>query len=630
MLNVMRKHAGSWMIKIILFAIVIVFSFWGVGSFRSRQASKVATVNDEIIGVTEYQRAYNNLIEQYRRQFGSSLNDGMLEMLRIKQQTLEQLINRTILLQEAKKLGLRVSDEEVADSIVRLPVFQSNGTFDNRRYRALLSQIHLTPEEFEADQKNALLSEKLSRIITGAAKVSAVEAREWYDWRDTTVNVDYVLFRPNDYTDITPSAEAVADYFEAQKENYKTDPLVKARYVVFDPDAYKKQVSVTEDEIADYYDTHIDEFKNEKKVEARHILIKVDPNADQATDQEAKARAEAVAQKARSGEDFAKLAEAFSEGPTKSQGGYLGKFTQAQMVKPFADKAFSMAAGEISDPVKTQFGWHVIKVESVEPAATQTLEQARAQIVKTLTDTKAKTLAYDNAEQFYENTFGKEDLVKNAKTFDLVVLETGAFSRRGPEALGRDREAFAKIAFGLGVDEISDIQEIGGRYYLIQTTETIAARIPELETVNARVTADLKKKMQSDKALESATAMAVEIEGGKAFADSAAGRNLTVNQTGLFKRDASIPGIGSDPAFTQAAFALTPDNATGTEPIEGHAGVYLLHLAERKAPPSDGFDNEKEKISDLLLRQKQQTVLQDWMTARRAESQVTVEKGYTE
>jgi len=214
MLNVMRKHAGSWMIKVILFAIVIVFVFWGVGSFRSQEAAKVATVNDETITTTDYRRAYNNLIDQYRQRFGSSLNDGMIEMLQIKKQALDQLIDRTLLLQEARKLDLRVSDAEVSDAIVNFPVFQTNGSFDSRRYRSILTQIHLTPEEFEAEQKNSLLGEKLTRIIVGAAKVSPMETRLWYDWQHTSANVDYVRFDPASYTDVAPSADETAAYFE--------------------------------------------------------------------------------------------------------------------------------------------------------------------------------------------------------------------------------------------------------------------------------------------------------------------------------------------------------------------------------------------------------------------------------
>lgn len=630
MLNVMRKHASSWMIKVVLFAIVIVFVFWGVGSFKSRNASKVATVNDEVITVTEYRRAYNNLLDQFRQRFGSSLDDGMIEMLQVKKQALDQLIDRRILLQEAKKLDLRVSDAEVAESVMKMPVFHSNGSFDNRRYRSILAQVHLTPEEFESDQKNVLLGEKLTRVVMGAAKVSEAEARQWYDWQNASANVDYVLFEPAGYKEINPSSEEVAAYFGAHKDRYRTDPMVKARYVVFDPDAYKSQVTVEQDEIADYYDSNTAEFKTEKTVEARHILIKLDPDADEEADRDAKTRAEAVTKMAKSGQDFAELAKTHSEGPTKDRGGYLGKFQQSQMVKPFADKAFSMAAGEISEPVKTQFGWHIIKVESVEEASTKTLEQSKQQIVATLTDRKARNLAYDKAEQFYEGCFEKEDLVNNAKTSNLAVMETGPFSRKGPDALGKDKGAFAKAAFSLQADETSDVQDIGGRYYLVQLTETIDATVPPLETVEASVKADLISKMQQDKAKEEAEAMASDLTAGKAFEESAGVRGVTVKHTGLFTRNAPVPDIGSDPKFTEAAFQLTSTGSTSSQPVRGTAGFYLLRLAGRKAPGADGFETEKDDITSMLLQQKQRSVIQEWIQARKTASKITIEKEYLE
>ena len=630
MLNVMRKHAGSWMIKVILFAIVIVFVFWGVGSFRSREASKVATVNDEIITLSDYRRAYNNLIDQYRQRFGSSLNDGMIEMLNIKNQALNQLIDRTILLQEAKKLDLRVSDAEVAESVMNTPVFQTNGTFDNRRYRSILSQVHLTPEEFEAEQKNVLLGEKLTRVVMGAAKVSEAEARLWFDWQNASVNIDYVLFEAGRHSDIAPSAEEIAAYFEAQKENYKTDPMVKARYVVFDPEAYKSQVVVDDDEIADYYDSNMDEFKTEKMVEARHILIKLDPNADEAADLAAKVRAEEIAQKATEGQDFAELANTYSEGPTKDRGGYLGKFQQSQMVKPFADKAFSMTAGEISEPVKTQFGWHVIKVESVEEASTRTMEQSKEQIISTLTGRKSRNLAYDKAEQFYEGCYEKDDLINNAKTFQMAVLETGSFSRGGPEPLGNAKGEFANAAFALKVDEISDIKDIQGQYYLIQLTETIDAAVPPLDAVKDRVQVDLTKKMQTDRSMEEAEKMAADLLAGKSFEEAAGNRGVTIKQTGLFKRNAAIPDIGSDSKITEAAFGLSSAASTTEEPIKGNAGYYLLRLAERKAPEADSFESEKDAIRSTLLQQKQRTMLQDWVDARKTDSQINIEKEFME
>ena len=630
MLNVMRKHAGSWMIKVILFAIVIVFVFWGVGSFKNRQASKVATVNGEQISVSDFQRTYNNMIEQYRQRFGSSLNDGMIKMLQLKKQAVDQLVNRAILLQEADKLGLKVSNAEVAESIMQIPVFQNNGAFDNHRYIQILSQLHLTPEEFEVEQKDNLLGQKLTRVIVGAAKVSEAEAREWYDWKNASVNISYALFDPNRYTDITPSDEQINDYFEKNKDAYKTDPMVKVRYVVFDPMNYMDQVTAEEDEISDYYDAHEDEFKTEKTVEARHILIKVAPDADEKTDQEARAKAEEIVKLAKAGQDFAELAKTHSEGPSKDSGGYLGKFTKSQMVKPFADKAFSMAAGEIGDPVKTQFGWHVIKVESIEEASTKTLEQSRETIAKAIKERKSKNLAYDKAEQFYEGTFEKDDLVKNAKLFGRPVLEAGPFNRKGPEEISRGRGQFANAAFNLNVDETSDIQDINGCYYIVQPTESIAATIPPIEDVREKVTQDLTKKLQEDKANQEADAMAADLKSGRSFEEVAADHGVTVKRTGPFKRDGSIPEIGSDPAIGKAAFQLTAQNSSDSQAVKGNKGYYLLHLIERIPPTGDDYENEKEQIQSMLLAQKQNTVMMDWMEMKKANGQIAIEEFYLE
>jgi peptidyl-prolyl cis-trans isomerase D len=374
----------------------------------------------------------------------------------------------------------------------------------------------------------------------------------------------------------------------------------------------------------------MEEFETQKTVEARHILIKLDPQADDAADQAAKAKAEEIAQMAKAGQDFAELAKKHSQGPTKDRGGYLGKFNQSQMVKPFSDQAFSMAAGEISDPVKTQFGWHVIKVESVEEAETKTLEQSRDTIIRTIKETKSKTLAYDKAEQFYDTTFEKEDLVNNAKMFEKPILEAGPFSRRGPDALKRSRGQFANAAFSLNVDEISNIQDIDDRYYIIQPTETIDATIPPLEDVRDRVTKDLTKKMQADKANKDAEAMAADLKSDQPFDDVARARGAAVKQTGLFKREAAIPEIGSDPAFSQAAFKLSSTSSTISEPVKGNAGYYLLHLLERKSPDDDGYKTEKDDIQQMLLQEKQRTVLQDWMDSRKAGSQITIEESYLE
>ena len=261
MLRLMRKQAGSWVIKILLGAIVIVFIFWGVGSFRSQRGGRVALVNGDQITLDEYREAYNNLIEQLRRRFGGNLDEDMLKQLQVKRQALNQLIDNKLLVQEAKRLKFRVSKKELADAILNITAFQRAGTFDSRLYRDVLDRLKMTPEAFEEAQKNAMLIDKLRTLITSSAKISDQEALEWFNWVNASVDIDYVFFSPNRYKDIHPSDEEIKTFFENHKENYKTDAMVKVRYLKFNPDTFRSKVVLSDEEVREYYD---ERSKNQK------------------------------------------------------------------------------------------------------------------------------------------------------------------------------------------------------------------------------------------------------------------------------------------------------------------------------------------------------------------------------
>ncbi len=361
----MREKATSWLIKVLLGTIVVVFIFWGVGSFRKQKGLRVATVNGDVITLADYKEAYNNLVERLRQSFGNRLDDEMLKTLQVKEQALNQLIDNRLLVQEAKRLKLKVPDEELAEAIMNIGAFQAAGTFNNRLYQNVLNRLRLTPEEFEVVQRESMLAGKLKVLVTGSVKVSEREAREWYNWQFASVNIDVVTFEPSRYTNIATAPEEIKAYFEDHKTAYKTEPMVKVRYLQFKPNAYRSKVMVTDDEIRNYYQANPEEFKKPKTVEARHILLKLDRDADPATVEQKRVKALKILEMAQAGKDFADLARQYSEGPSKDRGGYLGEFQKDNMVKPFADKAFSMETGEIGGPVRTQFGWHVIKVEKV-------------------------------------------------------------------------------------------------------------------------------------------------------------------------------------------------------------------------------------------------------------------------
>jgi peptidyl-prolyl cis-trans isomerase D len=193
----MRKHAGSWMIKFILGAVILAFIPFGYGIYQDRRDVEVASVNGDPIFYDDYNRVYNNLIVQMRQQFGEALNEETIKMLNLRQQALDRLVDEKLMLSEAQRLNLKVSDEELAVSIAGIEAFQTAGAFDARRYAFILERNRLSQEDFENQQKQALLAAKLNRLIAAGTKVSDAEAAEWYRWNNASVNIDYVAFSPS-------------------------------------------------------------------------------------------------------------------------------------------------------------------------------------------------------------------------------------------------------------------------------------------------------------------------------------------------------------------------------------------------------------------------------------------------
>ena len=628
MLSLMRKSAGSWIIKFILGAVILAFIPFGYGMYQDRRDAKVATVNGSPVRLEEYTRQYNNLVEQVRRNFGGTLNEETLKGLRLKEQALNQLIDQKLMLAEAEKLGISVSDQELAESISKIDAFQTAGAFDPKRYEYVLSRLHLTQDGFEADQKRSLLVDKLSRFVTTSVKVSDAEALDWYRWNNARVNLRYVKFPDDHFKDIDASAEEVNAYFEAHKEAYKTEVEIKVRYVRVDPAAYTQRVALTDDDLRAYYDNTPDEFHTPKTIEARHILIKVDPEADEKTVEETRQKALQVLKLAREGKDFAELAKKYSEGPSAESGGYLGPFRRDAMVKPFADQAFAMTAGEISEPVRTRFGWHIIKVEKVNEEGTVSFEAAREDIRRKLTDERARALANETAASIYDNSFQGDDLVRNAAAQNLAVVETDFFPRQGPVAGVVDGEKFAAAAFDLAVMDIGPVQELSDGYYILQVTEKKDAQIPEFKDVEPRVRADVIKEKQKAAARTQAEAFLAALKEGKSLADESARAKLPVETTGLFNRQGPVPQIGYSQELLQAAFQLSPANRWPQQVFEVGDGFYVVAFEEREEPSSEEFEKQKADIKQKLIEQKQYRAVTEWLAELRTSGEVTIDKSY--
>ncbi len=630
MLSAMRQNAGSWIIKILLGIIVVAFIFMGAGSFSARRAAMVAKVNGELISINEYQAAYDRMIQDLHRRLGDQFNDEMIKTLDIEKQALDRLIETAILRQTAEKEGIRVSKKELAASIVGMDAFQDgNGAFDHQRYKMVLSQNRLNPASFEAMQRDALLHGKLNSLLAGGVKVSDEEAREWYLWENASVTIDYAEFTPDAFKDLQASDEELKKYFDEHKEGYKTEPQIKARYLAFDPSAYLTKIEVSEDEIRQYYTDSEDEFRTPETVTTRQILLHLPLEADPDTVEKRRTEAFAVIQEARSGKDFVELARQYSEDPSGEKGRLMGPFTRDEMVKPLAEAAFELEVGEISDPVRTLEGWHILKIEGYEPSAVKPIEQVRDQIVQRVSEQKAKDMAYEEATALYDISYTGEDLVKNAADRKLELITTDWFARSNGPAGVPDSSAFAAIAFDLPLMDISDVAQIGGAYYLIQTIEEQPSHLPELEAVKEQVMAGATKEKREKAAEDAAKRFLEKARAGGDMTILGQQEGVEVRSVLLENRSRRSPEFEDDGAVSAEAFTLSLQDRFPKEVIKGKGGrYYVIALKEKRLPPAEGYMMAKNSIVSRLKRQKQMDLYQAWLAGLRKNSDITISKRF--
>ena len=470
--------------------------------------------------------------------------------------------------------------------------------------------------------------DKVRSLVSDSVKVSDSEIEDSYQWKNSQIKIDYVLFDPSLINDIRLSEEEIKAYFDTHKDTYKTEPKRKAAYLQFTPEMYHSKVSLADSEIKEYFEANPGEFDTPKTVEASHILIKVDQGAANAElIEKAREKALQVLKMARGGKDFAELAKQYSDDPGGKNGGHLGTFKRNDMVEAFGEKAFSMNPGDISDPVRTQFGWHIIKVEKVNEAATLTFEQARPKILKKLTDEKAKNMANEEAFATYNVALNAETLSKVAETLKQQLITTEPFGRNGPTGV-KNPAKFGAVAFELSPNAISDIIDSGDAYYILQVVEDIPETIPEFTRVADRVRADVTKEKQDEQALKDARQCLSDLKSGKSLKESAGKKGVKTGSTDFFKRSDRIPDIGYEREMSSAAFGLSSEKKYADEPIKGQKGYYVIAFKEKKAADSAGLADEKGQITETLTNQKQRRIFEDLLTSLRNSGKIVIENGY--
>jgi peptidyl-prolyl cis-trans isomerase D len=625
MLRYLRENSGNWIIKIFLGIIVVVFVFLGVGSMNSGRDNSVASVNDQSISVDEYQDAYRNLVEQMRNRFQENLTDDLLKALNVRQQALNTLIEQKLVSIQADKLKITVSDQQLQDSILRIEAFHRDGRFDLDEYRRVLGLNGMTPETFEQLQRNALRQQKVQEMVVSSVAVSDMEVQSFFEFHNTAMKVAYIKVDPDEFDDIEVTADQIQAHYDANPDRYQSEPKRKAVFIKFSPEDFKDQVAITPAQINTYYDQHPEEFTTPERVEASHILIRVDDTADDAAVETARKQADAVYQRAVvGGEDFAELAKETSQGPSRDDGGYLGIFDKNSMIQPFADTAFAMAPGDISGPVRTRFGWHVIKVTNRFDAEVKTLDQAAGEIETRLKEQEMHNMAYFMAEDAFDAVIDGDSLEQVAAITRKQVMTTNEFDRNGNGLDLAQATGFARAAFALEPQQISDIREIGTDYFLIQVVETIDPELLPLETVKDRIVEELQQELRLAAAETRAQALLAAAMASDSLETLAQEKDLTLSATDWFTRYDMIEGIGRSDGFNQAAFALTPEKPLCADVLKTDQGFFIIAFKDRQLPGEDDLQVNLADIRQQLLQAKQGQYFQAWINELKEQSRIEI------
>ena len=659
MLDLMRKHAKSWVINIMIAAIAVVFAFWGVGSFRKQAPNKVAVVNGEPISVAEFQDRYRRLLKMVQNQYRDFLTDELLQAMNLKQQALDQLISEKIMFQQAAEMGIEITARDLQREIAANPAFQLSGRFNDSLYQRKVGSLRMTTAQYEYLVRQDMISRRLTTMIGSLARVTVEDAREYFHLAQDKVDLDYVLFPPQAFRDqVKPSPEEIQAYFKKHIEDYRIPARAKAAYLAMRPKDFEGRVTVSDDDIADYYELNLDKFREPEQVKARHILFRLPRNAPDNQVAEVRAKAEKVLKAAREGGDFAKLAMEHSQGPTGPKGGDLGWFGQDQMASEFSQAAFKMKKGDISDLIRTDFGFHIIMLEDRRAARNRTIEETREEIKKEIIRTRSSEMAADLADRAYEQVTLSRNLEEVAKNFDLTVRTTDFFTESTPLDEDKIDLKFNQMALSLKKDEIGPILDLPDGHYIIRCLEKEDSRLPALEEARDSVREDLSHQQALEAAQKAAADLIALVkkdgdwdkavktvlpviqpanpdeakpeepkEGAATEEDEASTGRIAAGETGPFSRRDAAPGIRGGEAVSDAAFKLGQAGAVGSEPIKADRGYYVIRLKGIIKAPEDGFEKGKEDLLMRLQANKGRAYFQKWLEGVKARSEIKVEEG---
>ncbi len=608
MLTAIREKTQGWIAGIILGLLAIPFALWGVNSYFETDAKLiVARVGDQDIGVDEYKNALEEQRRSLQQTFGRGLNQKLLVSPEFKMRTLDDLIDQVLLAQDAQTQGYHIGNDELAQRIAAISFFQRAGRFDQQAYTAALRTIGLNARGFEERMRREAMVKQAadgfaySTIVTKADKDALLRLQT--QARQTT----YVVIKPQQYIDtVAVTAQGIEDYYAANMDKFKTPERVRIEHVRFSAADMSSKIQISEEDLQKAYAHELERYTSPEQRRASHVLIQIAEGPD--SDAQALQKAQELRKQLMSATDFAALAKKHSADPgSAAKGGDLGYLTRnGSMVKEFEDALFNLKKGELSQPVRTSFGYHLIKLVDLKPLVRKTFKEVRGETETALRTRKAEEQFYELSEKLRNLAYEQPDSLKPvAEALGLTITQSDWFTRSGGQGVAADTR-IAEAAFDPDVlvqgRNSSAIETAPNTLVVLRVLARQEAATPPLSAVRDQILTLLKQRLAQDAAKQASGQLLQQLQQGTSLATLAKSHAWPVVAGKVVTRHQPQ---GMDPKLLDAVFAAP--RPVADKPVYGSAEVgegYAVYALETVKEGNAEAEAEVKNLANRLLAER--------------------------
>jgi len=547
MLMTIRDKAQGWIAWVIVILISIPFALWGIQEYLGVGSEPViAKVNDREITEREVESAAIRLRSNIRQQLGGQYNADMFPESELRKQVLESMVRDILIQDAANDLGMRAGDAMVRQTIASIPAFQVGGQFNQEAYSRAVQLQGTSEKGFEEQIRNSLVSQQLERSIQGSSFVTESFAEQAAKLSNQKRNIAYVMLSAEQVeAPAIPDETSIKAYYDKNRINFMSPERVKLEYLLLNLETISETLTVSEEELRGYYEQHQSEFVVPDKKRLSHILFEIPEEATAEQEAELTAKAEDVRQRLLQGETFTELAKSFSDDiASANTGGDIGFLEPGLFDAVFETAAGKLALDEISEPVRTRFGLHLIKVTELKKGSGEDFAAVQAQVKEQYLKTEAEQMFYDYAERLGNLSYESPDsLVPASEDLSLQIQKTGWITRAGGEGV----LSSPKVT-GAAFSEEAISQGYNSEALELSPTEILVLRVIEHEESHSRPLEEVRDEIIAQLQRE-ATFTAIEALADSMISELSAGKSLqdvaTVHQLEIITND-EMGRIGSN------------------------------------------------------------------------------------